>query len=71
MQDRFRSRDAVALTGIKARQVQSRDKRGVLIPERKRHRRLHTTRHLSEVAVLCHCRRKGILLRGVRKGSAS
>jgi hypothetical protein len=68
MPDRFRSRDVVAFTGIKAWRLQWRDERGVAIPARKRHRRLNTTRHLSEVAVLCHSRRKGFLLPGVEKG---
>ena len=59
MQDRFGSRDVIALTGIKARQLQRWEERGMVIPERKRHRRLGTTQHLSEVTVLCDSRRKG------------
>jgi MerR HTH family regulatory protein len=68
MQDRFRSREVVAFTGVKARRLQWWDERGMVIPARKRNRRLNTTRHLSEVAVLCHCQRKGFLLQSVKKG---
>ena len=62
MQDRFTSRDVIALTGITARQLQWWDERGVVSPEREGHRRLYTTQHLSEVAVICQLRRKGFSL---------
>jgi len=68
MQDGFTSRDVIALTGIKARQLQRSDQRGAVIPERERHRRRYTTRHLSEVAVLCESRRKGFSLQGLLMG---
>ena len=35
MQDRFTSREVIALTGITARQLQWWDERGVVKPERK------------------------------------
>src|SRR5215472_11876771 len=67
MPDRFTSRDVIALTGITARQLQWWDERGVVTPEREGHRRLYTTQHLSEVAVICQLRRKGFSLQGVRQ----
>ena len=67
MQDRFTSREVIALTGITARQLQWWDERGVVTPEQERHRRLYTARHLSEVAVICELRRKGFSPQGVRK----
>ena len=67
MQDRFTSRDVIALTGTTARQLQWWDERGVVTPEREGHRRFYTTQHLSEVAVICELRRKGFSLQGVRK----
>src|SRR6201997_3496898 len=67
MQDRFTSREVIALTGITARQLQWWDERGVVQPEREGHRRLYSIQHLTEVAVICELRRKGISLQGVRK----
>ena len=67
MQDRFTSRDVIALTGITARQLQWWDERGVVKPEREGHRRLYSLEHLTEVAVICELRRKGFSLQGVRK----
>jgi len=67
MQDRFTSREVVALTGITARQLQWWDERGVVKPEREGHRRLYNARHLTELAVICELRRKGFSLQGVRK----
>ena len=67
MQDRFTSREVIALTGITARQLQWWDERGVVKPEREGHRRLYSMDQLSEVAVICELRRKGFSLQGVRK----
>ena len=67
MQDRFTSREVIALTGITARQLQWWDERGVVQPEREGHRRLYSIQHLTEVAVICELRRKGFSLQGVRK----
>ena len=67
MQDRFPSRDVIALTGITARQLQWWDERGVVKPQREGHRRLYSMQNLTEVAVICGLRRKGISLQGVRK----
>src|ERR1700758_5776853 len=67
MQDRFTSREVIALTGITARQLQWWDERGVVQPEREGHRRLYSMEHLTEVAVICELRRKGFSLQGVRK----
>ncbi len=43
------------------------DERGVVKPEREGHRRLYSMQNLTEVAVICELRRKGISLQGVRK----
>jgi DNA-binding transcriptional MerR regulator len=67
MQDRFTSKQVIALTGITARQLQWWDERGVVRPEREGHRRLYSMNHLTEVAVICELRRKGFSLQGVRK----
>ncbi len=67
MQDRFTSREVIALTGISARQLQWWDERGVVQPEREGRRRLYSIQHLTEVAVICELRRKGFSLQGVRK----
>lgn len=67
MQDRFTSREVIALTGITARQLQWWDERGVVKPEREGHHRRYSTNQLSEIAVICQLRRKGFSLQGVRK----
>jgi DNA-binding transcriptional MerR regulator len=67
MQDRFPSHDVIALTGITARQLQWWDERGVVKPQREGHRRLYSMQNLTEVAVICELRRKGVSLQGVRK----
>jgi len=67
MQDRFTSREVIALTGITARQLQWWDERGVVKPEREGHRRLYSMNQLTEMAVICELRRKGFSLQGVRK----
>jgi DNA-binding transcriptional MerR regulator len=67
IKDRFPSQEVIALTGITARQLQWWDERGVVRPERQGHRRLYSMQNLTEVAVICELRRKGISLQGVRK----
>jgi DNA-binding transcriptional MerR regulator len=67
MKDSFPSNEVVALTGITARQLQWWDERGVVKPEHQGHRRLYSMQNLTEVAVICELRRKGISLQGVRK----
>ena len=67
MQDRFTSREVIALTGITARQLQWWDERGVVKPDRKGHRRVYSMEHLNAVAVICELRNKGFSLQGVRK----
>jgi DNA-binding transcriptional MerR regulator len=67
MQDRFTSREVIALTGITARQLQWWDERRVVKPERKGHRRFYSINQLTEIAVICQLRRKGFSLQGVRK----
>jgi hypothetical protein len=70
MQSRFTFRDGIALTGIKASQLQWRDERGLAPPERERHRGLHTTRHLSEVARHPGISVQGIFAAGCAEGNA-
>src|SRR5215471_2727742 len=67
MQNRFTSRDVVALTGITPRQLQWWDERGIVKPVREGHRRLYSMSQLTEVAVICQLRKKGFSLQGVRK----
>jgi DNA-binding transcriptional MerR regulator len=67
VKDRFTSQEVIALTGITPRQLQWWDERGVVKPEREGHRRLYSMNHLTEVAVICELRRKGISLQGIRK----
>ncbi len=67
MNDRYTSNDVIALTGITPRQLQWWDERGVVRPAREGHRRLYSLNQLTEVAVICELRRKGISLQGVRK----
>ncbi len=67
MQDRFTSREVIALTGITARQLQWWDERGVVRPEREGHRRLYSMNQITEIAVICQLRSKGFSLQGVRK----
>ena len=67
MQDRFTSREVIALTGITARQLQWWDERGVVKPEREGHRRSYSMNQLTEIAVICQLRRKGFSLQGVRR----
>ncbi|MFZ0773698.1 MAG: MerR family transcriptional regulator [Candidatus Sulfotelmatobacter sp.] len=67
MQERFPSQEVIALTGITARQLQWWDERGVVKPERVGRRRRYSMQNLTEVAVVCELRRKGVSLQGVRK----
>ncbi len=67
MQDRFTSREVIALTGITARQLQWWDERGVVRPEREGHRRLYSMNQITEIAAICQLRSKGFSLQGVRK----
>ncbi|MGO9168386.1 MAG: MerR family transcriptional regulator [Candidatus Sulfotelmatobacter sp.] len=55
------------MTGITARQLQWWDERGVVKPERVGRRRRYSMQNLTEVAVVCELRRKGVSLQGVRK----
>jgi len=67
MDDRFTSREVVALTDISLRQLQWWDERGIVVPARDGHRRLYSFEDLSEVAVICELRRRGFSLQRVRK----
>jgi DNA-binding transcriptional MerR regulator len=67
MQQRFTSQEVIALTGITPRQLQWWDEQGVVRPERAGHRRLYSLNHVTEVAVICELRRKGVSLQGVRR----
>jgi DNA-binding transcriptional MerR regulator len=67
MQEKFTSRDVVALTGITPRQLQWWDERGIVVPAREGHARLYSIADLTEVAVICQLRSRGFSLQRVRK----
>jgi DNA-binding transcriptional MerR regulator len=67
VQERFTSRDVIALTGITARQLQWWDERRIVVPSREGHRRLYSMEDLAEVSVICELRRRGFSLQRVRK----
>jgi DNA-binding transcriptional MerR regulator len=67
MEQRFTSRDVVALTGITPRQLQWWDEQGIVVPARDGHRRLYSLQDLTEVAVICQLRSRGFSLQRVRK----
>jgi DNA-binding transcriptional MerR regulator len=67
MQDRFSSREVVALTGITPRQLQWWDERGIVVPARSGHKRIYSLEDLSEVAVICELRGRGFSLQRMRK----
>src|ERR1700690_1905005 len=67
MQERFTSREVMALTGITLRQLQWWDERRIVVPAREGHRRLYSSEDLAEVAVICELRRRGFSLQRVRK----
>jgi DNA-binding transcriptional MerR regulator len=67
MQERFTSREVVALTGITLRQLQWWDERHIVVPAREGHRRLYSMEDLAEVAVICELRRRGFSLQRMRR----
>jgi DNA-binding transcriptional MerR regulator len=67
MQESFTSQDVIRLTGITARQLQWWDERGIVVPERRGHRRAYSFEDLTEVAVICELRSKGFSLQRMRK----
>jgi hypothetical protein len=67
MADQLTSNEVAALTGISLRQLQWWDERGLVVPERKGHRRLYSLDDLAEVAVIAELRRKGFSLQRMRK----
>jgi len=67
MKTEFTSRDVVALTGITPRQLQWWDERGVVVPDRRGHKRIYSLEDVSEVAVICELRRRGFSLQRMRK----
>ena len=67
MEEQYTSNQVIALTGISARQLQWWDERGLVVPERKGHRRLYSAADLADMAVICELRRKGFSLQRVRK----
>ncbi len=67
MQEKFTSRDVVALTGITPRQLQWWDEGGIVVPAREGHSRLYSMEDLTEVAVICELRERGFSLQRVRK----
>jgi len=67
VQERFTSREVVALTGISPRQLQWWDERGIVVPVREGHRRVYAMEDLVEVAVICQLRGRGFSLQRVRR----
>jgi len=67
MKTEFTSRDVIALTRITPRQLQWWDERGVVVPDRRGHKRIYSLEDLSEVAVICELRRRGFSLQRVRR----
>lgn len=55
------------MTGITPRQLQWWDERKVVVPQREGRRRLYSGEDLTEIAVICALRRKGIPLQRVRR----
>ena len=66
MEQRFTSKEVMALTGITARQLQWWDERGLVVPLKQGHRRLYSLDDAAEVAVICDLRRRGFSLQRVR-----
>jgi len=67
MQQRFTSREVVALTGISLRQLQWWDERRIVVPLREGHRRIYSLDDVAEVAVLCELRQRGFSLQKIRR----
>jgi DNA-binding transcriptional MerR regulator len=67
MADVLTSNEVAAITGISLRQLQWWDERGLVVPERKGHRRLYSLNDLADVAVIAELRRKGFSLQRMRK----
>ena len=67
VETQFTSKEVVALTRITARQLQWWDERGIVVPERQGRRRIYSTLHVAELAVICDLRRRGFSLQRVRK----
>ena len=67
MQDKFTSREVVALTGITSRQLQWWDERGIVVPARLGRCRLYSVEDLAEVAVICELRKRGFSLQRMNK----
>jgi DNA-binding transcriptional MerR regulator len=67
MQSSFTSREVGRLTGITPRQLQWWDERGIVIPVRDGRRRVYSMEDLTEIAVICELRKRGLTLQKVRK----
>jgi DNA-binding transcriptional MerR regulator len=67
MEQGFTSAQVVKLTGITPRQLQWWDERKVVVPQREGRRRLYSGEDLTEIAVICALRRKGVPLQRVRR----
>jgi DNA-binding transcriptional MerR regulator len=67
METQFTSAEVIALTGITPRQLQWWDERGIVVPQRQGHRRVYSMNDVSEVAVICDLRRRGLALQRIRK----
>ena len=67
MEQRFTSAQVVKLTGITPRQLQWWDERKVVVAQREGRKRLYSVQDLTEIAVICALRRKGVPLQRVRR----
>jgi DNA-binding transcriptional MerR regulator len=67
MQQRFTSKEVVALTGISPRQLQWWDERHIVVPARQGHKRIYGLDDLAEVAVICDLRQRGFSLQKIRR----
>jgi len=67
MEQSFTSAQVVRLTGITPRQLQWWDERKVVVAQREGRNRLYSVEDLTEIAVICALRRKGMPLQRVRR----
>jgi DNA-binding transcriptional MerR regulator len=63
----FTSSQVSASTGLTPRQLQWWDEQGIVVPARKGHRRIYSTKDLAELSVLCDLRRRGFSLQRIRR----
>lgn len=67
MNQSFTSSQVSERTGLTPRQLQWWDEQGIVIPARKGHHRVYSSKDLAELAVLSDLRRRGFSLQRIRK----